>query len=170
MSGRAMALCVFPALLAWGCGGGSGRSSPPPPAATAVPTTVAAAPARKVDLCAVAPDAEVAKALGAKVRKPAHGSQVMGSECDYDLDFGDGHTGFFFVWAGPPSVYFSREMATGDVESVPDVGQEAFIEHAMPEDAWDLHVRVAPDLALEAKGDRKERVLALGRFLAEKVH
>jgi hypothetical protein len=118
----------------------------------------------------VAPDAEVAKALGAKVRHPARGSHTMGSECDYDLDFGDRHTGFFYVWAGPPSVYFSREMATGEVEDVPNLGQEAFIEHTMPEGSWDLHVRVAPDLALEAKGDRKDRVLALGRFLAGRVH
>jgi hypothetical protein len=167
MNVRAMALGALPALLVGACSGGSGRSSPPP-TATAAPTTTAA-PARTVDLCAVAPDAEVAKALGAKVRKPARGSQTMGSECDYDLDFGDGHTAFFFVWAGPPSVYFSREMATGEVEDVSDLGQDAFLEHAMPEDAWDLHVLLAPDLALEAKGDRKERVLALGRFLAGKV-
>jgi hypothetical protein len=168
MNVRAMALGALPMLLVGACGGGSGRSSPPP-AATAAPTA-APAPARTVDLCAAAPDAEVAKALGAKVRTPARGSRAVGSECDYDLDFGDGHTGFFFVWAGPPSVYFSREMATGEVEGVSDLGQDAFLEHAMPEDAWDLHVLLAPDLALEAKGDRKERVLALGRFLAGKVH
>jgi hypothetical protein len=166
---RARSLIPSSVLLLWSCAGGSGGGSSAP---TARPpeTTLAAAPTREIDVCALAPDAEVAKALGAKVRKPARSPRSMGSECDYDLDFGDGHAGFFFVWAGEPSTYFSRDMVTGAVESVSGLGRDAFMEHAMPEDAWDLHVLLAADLAFEAKGDRKERVLALGKILAEKLH
>jgi hypothetical protein len=93
----------------------------------------------------------------------------MGAECDYDLDFGDGHAGLFFVWAGKPALYFSRDLAMGEAETVPGLGQDAWVQHAMPEDSWDLHVLVATDLALEVKGDKKERVIALGRLLAQKV-
>jgi hypothetical protein len=153
--------------FAWGCGGGGGQPPAPPP--STAPATTAPAPARTLDLCAVAPDADVAQALGAKVREPSRASQLGGSECDYDFDFGDRRSGFFFAWAGKPELYFSREMATGDVEPVAGLGQDAFVEHAMPEDAWDLHVLLAPDLALEVKGDRKQQVLGLGRFLAGKL-
>lgn len=166
---RRAAFVTVSALLAWSCGGGGRQSAVPPPSTTAAPPASAPAPERNVDLCSAAPDAAAAPALGAKVRKPARASQMAGSECDYDFDFGDGHSGFFYAWAGKPELYFSREMATGKVEDVSGLGQEAFIEHAMPEDAWDLHVLLAPDLAIEVKGDRKERVLTLGRFLAEKL-
>jgi hypothetical protein len=153
-------------LLSYACsGGGANRSAARETASP--PTRAAAAPsARRVDVCAAAPDKEVAAALGAKVRTAARGS---GDSCDYDLDFGDRHAGLFFVWAGSPSVYFSRELATGQTEAVPGLGEDAWIEHAMPEDSWDLHVLVAPDLAFEAKGDRKDRVLTLGKMLAGKL-
>ncbi|MGE5124988.1 MAG: hypothetical protein ACM3PV_01760 [Betaproteobacteria bacterium] len=158
-------------LLLCSCSGESRRSSTARPTATPPVATAAAAPVRALDVCALAPDAEVAKALGAKVRTPARGSQrATGSSCDYDLDFGDRHAGLFFVWTGKPSVYFSRELASGKTEAVPGLGQDAWVEHSMPEDSWDLHVLVAPDLAFEAKGDNKARVLTLGRFLAERLH
>jgi hypothetical protein len=117
----------------------------------------------------LAPDADVARALGARVRKPARGSSSAGSECDYDLDFGDGHAGLFFVWAGKPALYFSRDLAMGKAETLNGLGQDAWIQHDMPEDSWDLHVLIAPDLAFEAKGEGKERVLALGRLLAQRL-
>jgi hypothetical protein len=103
------------------------------------------------------------------VRKPARSSQSLGAECDYDLDFGDGRAGLFFVWAGKPTLYFSRDLAMGEAETVKDLGQDAWMQHAMPEDSWDLHVLVAPDLAFEAKGEGRERVLALGRLLVQKL-
>jgi hypothetical protein len=167
---RIVLMSVLSALLAWGCGRESSRPSPsPPPPAVAAPSPTPAATARTVDVCASAPDAEVARALGAKVRKPARSSQTIGSECDYDLDFGDGHSSFFFVWAGPPSVYFSREMVSGKADAVSGLGQDAFIEHALPENMWDLHVLISPDLAVEAKGDQREQVLALARFLVTRL-
>lgn len=170
MTAKAGFWVVVTAALLWSCGGdGRGSSSAKPtaaPPAAAAPSTAA----RAVNLCALAPDTEVAKALGAKVSRPAQGSQAMGSSsCDYNLDFGDGHAGLFFVWAGKPAVFFSRELATAEVEAVPGLGQDAWVQHTMPEDSWDLHVLMAPDLAFEAKGDQKARVLKLGSFLATRL-
>jgi hypothetical protein len=91
------------------------------------------------------------------------------AECDYDLDFGDGQAGLFFVWAGKPALYFSRDLVMGEAETVKGLGQDAWMQHATPEDSWDLHVLVAPDLAFEAKGEGRERVLALGRLLAQRL-
>jgi len=163
-------MSVLSVVLAWGCGKGSSRPSPsPPPVVSAEPSPTPAITARTVDVCNAVPDAEVAKALGAQVRKPARSSQTIGSECDYDLDFGDGRASFFFVWAGPPSVYFSREMVSGKADAVSGLGQDAFIEQAMPERMWDLHVLVNPDLAVEVKGDQREQVLALGRLLVTRL-
>ncbi len=151
------------------CGKGGDGSSPPAAPGAGAATAAAAAPERVVDICSLAPDADAAAALGAKVRNPARSVHSMGAECDYDFDFGDGHSGFFYVWAGKPALHFSRQLAGGETEDVAGLGQGAWIEHAMPEDSWDLHVQVAPDLAFEAKGDRKERVLALGTFLATRL-
>jgi hypothetical protein len=151
-------------LLAGNCKGESGKPADTRP--TSGPPAAAAAPAPKPDVCALAQDADVARALGARVRNPARGQP---GSCDYDLDFGDRRAGFFYVWAGKPAMYFSRELASGGVETLPGLGQDAWVEHTMPEGSWDLHVLVASDLALEVKGDAKDRVLALGRFLASRI-
>jgi hypothetical protein len=176
MNLRRYVVAAVATLLLGGCGG-AGREAPrgqAPASEARAPVTMSTPAAAAVsfpDVCAAAPDAEVAQALGAKVKTPAHGSRDgLGSACDYDLDFGDGHAALFFVWAGKPMAYASRELASDQAESVPGMGKDAWIEHAMPEDSWDLHVLLDDALGLEVKGDGKDRVLALGKYLLTQLH